>query len=379
MKKIFILLLALFAAGCSGSYIKLDVKQDPNYIPYFAGNPGRNHFTDAVLKDTLAFAWQNEMYGSFGFNAVVGYDSVVFINDLSGKIFAYNIYSGKRAGQVKYRGTVSVSPLIHKTNIIFTVSDYNGPGTTIYSYDFTRGSERFKHSFTGKILNEGLVIGDRFFFVTENGIVLLLDQTGSVLYSEETELYTHSYPVMNTDFVYWGTDRGSIVRYNHTTQSENGRLKISDFPLGNGAVYDGNYYILDNQGTLFAVSLKDFKLNWKLYVGKKSAAAPVHDGKALWITAQDGTLFRINPAGVAVLESKQLPGYFNTAPLVLANALIFAAHSGNLLVVDKESLDIRQEIQFDARMKLIPVLFKGYIFTGMDSGILQAYKVNTGQ
>jgi len=379
LKKILVFILSFLAAGCSSSYIKIDVKLDQSYIPYFSGNPGRNNYADFILKDTLTFAWQNEMYGSFGFNAVVGYDSVVFINDLSGKIFAFNIYSGKRAGQVKYRGTVAVSPLIHKTHILFPVSDYNGPGTTIYSYDFTRGSERFKYSFTGKILSEGLVIGDQFFFVTESGTVHLLDQTGSLLDSEETEFYTHSIPVMNKDFVYWGTDRGAVLRYDLRQKSLNGRIWISDFPLEDGIIYNGIYYLMDSQGVLYAVSLDDFKILWEIDSGKKSLAAPVHDNTALWITAQDGTVLMINPEEKSIIKSRQYKEYFNTSPLVLANALIFAAHSGNLLVVDKESLDILQEIQFDARMKLIPVLFKGYLFTGYDSGILQAYKVNTNQ
>lgn len=376
MKKILYLLLSFTVVGCSGSYIKIDVKSDQKHIPYFSGNPGRNHFSVIVLKDTVAFSWQNEMYGSFGFNSVVGYDSIVFVNDLSGKIFAYNIYTGKRAGQIKYRGTIAVSPMIHKNYIIFAVSEYNNSGSSIYSYDFSRGSERFKYNFTGKVLAEALLIKDQYFFITENGIIHFLDQTGTLLDTEETEHYTHSIPVMNSEYIFWGTDRGTILRYDIKTKSVSGRLKLSDFPLENGVVYNGIYYLMDNQGILYAISLTDFKMLWNLRTGTKSLAAPVHDGFALWITSQDGMILKVNPDSQSIVKTLQLQGYFNTAPLVLANTLIFAAHSGKLLIIDKESLHIRQEIVFDARMKLIPVIFNGYLFVGVDSGLLQAYKVN---
>lgn len=377
MRKVIIILVSLLVAGCSGSYIRVEVKSDQYYIPYFSGNPERNHFINVSMKDTLVFAWQNEMYGSFGFNTAVGYDSIIFINDLSGKVFAYNVFSGKRTGQVKYRGTVAVSPLIHKNHIIFPVSEYNQEGTTIYSYDFTRGIERFKYSFTGKIQSEGLVAGDSYFFVAENGIIILLDQNGNLLDTEESELYTHSVPVMADKQIYWGTDRGAVLRYNHESKSLSGRLKLSDFPLGHGVVSNGIYYLLDNQGVMYAVSLKDFKLQWKLDIGRKSLAAPVHDGSALWITAQDGSVLKINPEKRSVTAAGQYNEYFNTAPLVLSNVLIFAAHSGNLLVVDKETLAVKQKIEMNSRMKLIPILFKGFLITGYDSGIISVYKITT--
>jgi outer membrane protein assembly factor BamB len=183
---------------------------------------------------------------------------------------------------------------------------------------------------------------------------------------------------MRNNHIYWGTDLGAVVRYDHVIQSVNGNLKLSDYQLGHGTVYEGMYYLSDNQGVLYAVSLKDFKLQWKLETGKKSIAAPVHDGTSLWIAAQDGTVLKISPAAKTIISSKSYEEYFNTPPLVLLNVLIFAAHSGNLIIVDKENLNVIQRLNVDARMKLIPVIFKGFLITGFDSGIISVYKINTG-
>ena len=89
--KIFILLVIVLISGCARSVIKYATKLDENPYKMYGKNPSRAFFSAESISDSLILKWETEANGSFPNSSVSVYDDLVFINDLSGRIFCYQI------------------------------------------------------------------------------------------------------------------------------------------------------------------------------------------------------------------------------------------------------------------------------------------------
>lgn len=375
MKKILLLVIPFFLAACSGSFIKVDVKSDADGMFMYGYTAERNFFLDKVVGDSIIFKWENALYGSFAFNSAICYDSLLFVNDLSGKIFCFNYYTGKKKGQLKYRGSILTAPVFYKYNLIFPVSEYNDMNSYIISYDVTRGYENFKIPVSGKILSQPLLVKDKIFMLTESGLALLLNTRGDIEMQVETGVFSHSNPVSDGENIYWGTDDGRIISMKIGDTEIKKSSRISNFPLNSPVLHSDNLYITDENGGAFSISKKSFDIKWALKTMHKYRAAPVLDGKYMYMFSLDGFIISVSPDSGEIVNSANLNSFFNVVPLVTANYIIAPDFWGSLKFYDKETLEVKISRKFESRMKLTPILFRNHLLIGMDSGILQAYEI----
>jgi hypothetical protein len=112
-----ILLLSLF--GCGRSIIKVVTQLDDEPYQMFGKTPSREFFIPVEVTDSLNLLWENDIYGTFPNSSVSVYDELVFVNDLSGRIFCFNINDGKEIGKIKYDGAVYSTPIPFKTTIVY--------------------------------------------------------------------------------------------------------------------------------------------------------------------------------------------------------------------------------------------------------------------
>ena len=92
--KFIMFILILLIAGCATSLIRTAAHKDEGAYTAFGKDPGRQFFINERVTDSLSLKWQNDANGSFTNSSVLVYDSLVFVNDLSGRIFCYNFADG---------------------------------------------------------------------------------------------------------------------------------------------------------------------------------------------------------------------------------------------------------------------------------------------
>lgn len=375
MKKSILIITVLFFAGCSSSFIKVELKIDPEGLSMYAPGPERNLYLAKQTGDSLKFKWESELYGSLAFNSVLCYDSLVFVNDLSGKIFTFNLHTGKKKGQLKYRGSILTTPIFHKNLLIFPVSEYNDMNSYIIGYDITRGVESFKLPIEGKVISQPLLVNEKVIMITESGTVIVLSARGVIEQKHRTRIFTHSSPAAFDGKIFWGSDDGRIVSLDLKAEKVVTGEKISSFPLNSPVIYKGNIFISDEKGGIFSVETHMLKVLWSGQTGNTYRTAPVHDGKELFLFSLNGNITTMNPETGAIIHSVNVKSFFNTLPLVTQNLIYAPDFWGALHIYDKNSLTLKKSLPFETRMKLTPVLFKNHLIIGMDSGIVQAYEV----
>ena len=119
MKKIIIILSFSLIVGCSSSYIKVPVPKSENSYDMFGKTGKREFYIAQSIGDSLIKKWEAETNGSFPNSSITVYDSLVFINDLSGRVYCIGLNTGKTLGQLKNKGAVYTSPVIDNSTLIF--------------------------------------------------------------------------------------------------------------------------------------------------------------------------------------------------------------------------------------------------------------------
>lgn len=205
------ILLFLLITGCSSSIKQINVHKDLNPYSGYGRNPSREFFVNQNISDSLSLLWQNDINGGFDNSSVAIYDSLVFINDLSGRIYCFKIKNGKQVGLLKNDGAVFTTPYVYKYQVIYTAADDKENVTHLRYYDFTKGKMKYDIEAEGRCVTEIIGTPEGIIFNTENGIVYNYDINGMEVWKTRTESVVHSSPSMKDSIIVFGNDNGEIL------------------------------------------------------------------------------------------------------------------------------------------------------------------------
>src|SRR5690606_6965811 len=210
---VIFLLIAL--SGCAKSVINIDTKADAAPYPMFAQTPSRNFYQPINAGDSLVLKWEAEINGGFPNSSVTIHDHYAFVSDLSGRIYCFDINTGKTAGQLKQKGAVYTSPLIKNFNLIYAYSLNDENNSELIIYDFKEGKYVTEvEDIKGRALSEMILNNDEIYFVTENGIIYSFDSRGKKIFEHTTNSVNHSSPALFKDVLIFGNDKGELTGFN---------------------------------------------------------------------------------------------------------------------------------------------------------------------
>ena len=212
MHKIFLLIVLLLISGCARSVIKYATKLDENPYQMYGKIPSREFYLPSSISDSLVLKWESEANGSFPNSSVSVYEDLVFINDLSGRIFCFNIESGKKIGSLKYSsGSVYSTPIPYRSKIIFPVALEKDNLTELIIYDYAQGKEMEDIELPGRVLTQMIALNDDVLFTSEVGIAYKFNSSGKKIWETHTRVPTRSSPCLANNLFIFGNDKGEII------------------------------------------------------------------------------------------------------------------------------------------------------------------------
>ena len=212
LKKIFIYLyFIIFIGGCAPSLIKLETYKDDDPYSQYGKSSQREFYYDQAISLNLTEKWESQINGGFSNSSVTVYDSAVFVNDLSGRIYCFSIVTGKTLGQLKYKGSIFTTPIIHESFLIFALVNNNENTSTLIYYDFKLGKEIASVEIIGRITVEMLKVNDGIILISETGHVHKYDFSAKLIWEYETKSFVHSSPASDNKYVVFGNDDGEII------------------------------------------------------------------------------------------------------------------------------------------------------------------------
>lgn len=374
LKKYFYILLFLFISACSASLIKVNVKLPETLHPVFGTTSHRSFYYPVTLSDSLKFLWQASTYGGFNNSSVVVYDSILFVGELAGRVYSFNLNTGKQLGVIKTKGAIFSSPLLTNFRVYYPLVKKDKNLTELVVYDFYAGKEIYIVEIEDRITNQIMFDNEAIYLISEDGSIYKYSLEMKFIWKTETNQNVNCVPALIDDFIFIGNQIGEIIKINKSFGSIIGREKISSgFSSGITAEKEA-IFIGDNDGNLFSINPVNLNINFKVKTGSRIMMNPACDLKNIFIGNLKGDLFSINKLDGKINWSKSYKGLFNSTPIISSNKLIVPDSFKAYWILDKSDGRVIKKLELEGRAKLSPVLIDKKLFIGYDDGILEAYE-----
>jgi outer membrane protein assembly factor BamB len=368
------LLLFLLISGCAASLIKTAVHKDNNPYSTFGKTSAREFFINDPISDSLQLKWENDVNGSFDNSSVVITDSLVFINDLSGRVFCFRLNDGKRVGQIKNDGAVFTSPYIDKYNIIYVAADDKENTSHLKYYNFSEGKIKHDIEVKGRCVTQIIGFQDGIIFNTENGNVYRYDLNGNEVWQTKTSSVVHSSPSMNNNIIIFGNDVGEILGID----ADNGKIlykkQTGESFFGGSCISGTNAYIGNDNGILYCIDIHTGEVVWDFDSHARIVMVPNALDSKIYFGNLNGDLFCLNKSDGNLIWKSSTDGILDATPYAAENFLVVPDLNKKFYLVNINNGEIEKTFMVDGRTKLSPVIFKNLLFIGFDKGELQAYE-----
>ena len=364
----------MLLGGCATSLIRTTAHRDEGAYTTFGKNPARQFYVEQNITDSLSLKWQNDANGSFTNSSVVVYDSLVFINDLSGRIYCYNFVNGKKLGQLKNEGAIFSSPFVYKFYLIYVAADDKENISHLRYYDYVLGDMKHDIEVEGRCVTEIIGTPESVIFNTENGIVYKYDMAGKKIWETGTNSMVHSSPSMNNDVIVFGNDNGELIALNNKDGKVLYRTKIGQSFFCGTAVSGNVVYTGNDDGNLYAIDLNTGEILWRFSSGSRIIMTPSVTSSEIYFGNLKGDLFCINKKDGKKIWQTSTGGVLNATPYAADNYLVVPDLNDKFYLVNRNNGHIKRTYPVDGRTRLSPLIFRNTLFIGFDRGELQAYE-----
>ncbi|MDR3610126.1 MAG: PQQ-binding-like beta-propeller repeat protein, partial [Ignavibacteriaceae bacterium] len=272
-----IILSSLILNNCSTSVINTNSSVDANPYSMFGKTPERTFYYPVTIGDSLKKMWDAEINGSFPNSSVSIYDRYVFVNDLSGRIYCFDINNGDKVGQLKNVGAVYSTPVLDHNLVIYLVSQNDENSSNLCYYNLSESKYLKQIKIPGRGLTEIIKSDDGIIFTTEKGIVYKFSFSGIKIWETDTKGITYSSPALKDNSLVFGNNNGEIISLNAENGNIQYRIKTGGCFFGGASISGGDFYIGNDNGNLYSIGLSTGKINWQVNTGSRIIMTPACD------------------------------------------------------------------------------------------------------
>jgi len=340
----------------------------------FGKIPERKFFENISIQDSLLLKWSAETNGGQSCTSIVIYNNILFVSDLSGRIYAFDRTTGKLFGYEKYSGSIPVAPVVNDLRIFFIVNDFNERTSTLNIFDFINGKVLYESKIFGGVNSEMLKLKDGIVVLTTAGELIKFNLVNTREWSVPTKVTAKSSPASDGELILFGNEKGELIAVSAKDGSIKYRTKISDGIEGSITIDEVNAYFGDNNGNIFSVKASDGKINWCINTNHKIISTPVYNENKIYIGNLAGEIFCLNKTDGKLIWKIQVNGVVNTTPLLFKNYLVQPDLNRKVHFINTQTGKIEKTIEYERRVKLSPVYYGGIIYMGADRGIINAYQ-----
>lgn len=372
---LLLIILGLFSSCTQPMVIKYVSSEEPGHVMY-GKVPQRNFYENTFINEKMLKLWTSETNGSQANTSVIIYDDYLFVTDLSGRIYAYDKNTGKRIGYEKYKGAISIAPIINKLRIYYVVNHRLERYSTFYMRDFTSGKTLSEVNIEGSVNNEMIRTESGILILTDNGEHLKINYGGTIEWAVKTKTTAQCNPASDGKIVVWGTQKGELI----FASSDDGKIIYKNKMcegIESGITIDNNVLFFgDITGKLYAYDYENHKIIWSYNTGAKIKSTPVFNSESVFIGNLAGNIFSIDKLTGKRNWKVETKGVINTTPLLVNNFLIQPDYNKKIHFINPIVGQTVHILAYDRRVKLSPVYYDGIIYTGSDRGEIHAYKAD---
>jgi len=364
-------------SSCSHS-IKLQKINFENDYQIFGQNTYREFYFDTKIGDTIRHIWTSETHGGIANTSLTIVDNLIIVPDLSGRIYIFDLMSGKEIGYEKFNGQIPTNPIVHNIYLIFSYNNFGQEKSTIVIFNLHSGSVYKEIIVDQKITAELIQEKEYFYVLTERGKLLKYDYLGTKIWETDTKVFTSAIPAASNNRIIWGNSRGEVIVADIIKGEILFREKLSKSFEAGFTVKDDTAFFIDRMGKVFCFDLDKLNIRWKYSSGRKTANFPIHDKNSLYIASLNGAVICLDILTGKMKWELSTGNIFNTTPLVFKDNIVIPSFDQYLLFIDKMSGKIVKKSEYENRLKMSPTYYKNLIFIASSNGKIFAHEIPGG-
>ncbi|MBI9071003.1 MAG: PQQ-binding-like beta-propeller repeat protein [Melioribacteraceae bacterium] len=375
MRKLLIIILLIILNSCGG-WIKIKkIPTDSRDNLMYGNTPQRDFYIPIEISDSLEFSWEADTKGSHAHTAVTTVSRFLFIGDLAGRLICYNRITGKKVGELKNDGDISIAPAIGKYRLVYVVNEFKEKYSTVVFYDYIVGKIRHEIELPGKFVNELIIENEFVYLLSEEGKLYKYNMKGEQEWMYDAKCLTISIPAVYKEQILFNNAKGEIIAVEKNFGKELYRKKITKSFESGISVSDEKAFLGDTEGFLFCFDCEKRDIEWKFDTGSKIRSLAVFDNTNIFVGNLNGDFFSVSKTDGKLNWKTETGGLLNTPALVFKNLVVVPDQDQKVYFINKEDGVITNSIEFGKRVKLAPVYSDNTLFFGADRGIIYAYKI----
>lgn len=305
--------------------------------PFYRGNELATAAVEEELPANLEVIWKHTLPDS-GYEAtaliVAG---VVYVGDVDGTFYAYNLDDGSEVWQQKFEGSGFLAGAAYHDGRLYT-GDFNG---NIRALDATDGKELWQYEAKGEAYAAPNVVDGRVLITTEAGeLISLAAASGKEQWHFQIEAPLRCWPtVVDGRVLLAGCDERVHV-VDIVTGQEVAGVDI-DGPTGSTpAMLDGKALFGTEQGSFYSIDIENVKIIWRYQdpenIDAIHTAAAVDSRIAVYGT-QGKTAYALKPASGEVAWKFAVRSHVESSPVIAGDSAYLATKRGMIHRVDINS------------------------------------------
>lgn len=376
MRRALIIGIAVVLAGCGGLRLAAPPRHPEAGILMLGGSPARNNDLNNVPPPPLSPEWDEDVTAGIGDGAPCLVDSILFIGNLRGELYAFHAATGKRLGWVALGAAIQGTPVIAGSIAIVALA---GGRESVVAYDLVEGRVRWRFS-GGDIHGSPLLLGTSIYAANVHGVLTCLSLgTGEKMWSFALPSNTtlkgiRSSPAGRDSSIVFGADDGSLYCCNARTGTMRWRVTSGGPIQATPVIHNGTVYVGTLNGDLVAVDLSSGSLRWSRTPGSSIYGAAVADSAAVIVGTTGGRIVALDPATGATRWNTDLRSPVDAGLLGAGDVIYAGTLKKELIALKRSTGEIIWRTTTDGRIKTTPIGGLGRVFIAQDTRIVQSFR-----
>ncbi|HEY6223963.1 MAG TPA: PQQ-binding-like beta-propeller repeat protein, partial [Gemmatimonadales bacterium] len=298
--------------------------------------------------------------------------SVVAVGTSDRSVVLLDRASGERIWRRHVPGTVAAGPLIADSAVY--VATQAVPDGRVLALRLKTGATLWSVRTGG--VSAGLALTDSTIIAaTDRGTVVALDRrTGERRWERALGRGIRATPVVAPAGIAVATIGDTLYLIEAGSGAIRARLATPGTIVGSPAADGNRIYAGTTAGHLLAIALPDLTVLWDRPVGDPVYGAPALSGDTLYAITDSGTLWRVPLAAAESARSLALGVPSTAGPTPLANGVLVAGYTGDILLVDAATDSVRWRTRRRPPIEVPPIVKDRELYLVTGNGVVEAYR-----
>jgi outer membrane protein assembly factor BamB len=324
----------------------------------------------------LTLEWVQDITAGIGDGAPVLVDSLLFLGNLRGELYALDCRTGKAVGRVSLGNAIQGTPLIDGNLAIVALS---GPHEALVAYDLIEGKVRWRQ-ILGDMEVSPLLIGTQVYTANTFGALFCVERaTGEIRWTFQIPGNTtlkgiRSTPAGTDSGVVFGADDGAVYHLDAATGKLRWRIAGNAAIQAPVVIFRQTAYVTTLRGTVMAMDLASGTLRWVFETGSPVFGPLLVDSLRAVVGTTGGRVIALNSISGTLLWSRDLQSPVNTGLLGSDSVLYAGTLKKRLVALRAKDGIVLWQCEVPGRIKTTPVAGFKRIYIATDERLVLSYR-----